>query len=237
MTPPQITYYVVIPPLPGLDSPPLRPISKLVQIEEDMVAKKLRTGTFEVMGRFARAANAEGLVNQLKALGVDSFVVSDQDIRGHLIISVAGANRGGGGMALMDFNAKPLFCPYDDLAGICVLEIYCEGGGQSTLIDLHRKSANITPRMDVSLFDFPKMLGSPGATYEDFLLDLVNRTDLRLDRHFATNYQDVIQATANFGSRPTVFTPPAEKLASPYDKHSHDAASLYSFVRQLIEKR
>ncbi|MBI1292344.1 hypothetical protein GC173_14075 [bacterium] len=236
MTPPAITYYVISTtqedPLP-----PLRPVSRLVQQEEPEVEKKLRTKTYAVLGRFARQANAQGLVQQLTALGVNCYMMSDQEIRGHLIVSMKTANRGQGGIAFRDFEDKPLFCPWDDMAGICVLEIFCERGGQATLIDLHRKSANITPRLDVALFDFGTMMGVAGATFEDFLAELENRTSLRMDRRFAQDYQQVVDASASFGSRPAVFSPPEGQLAEPYDRHSHAAANLYSLVRHAQTRK
>jgi len=236
MTPPAITYYVVCTAQSG-DLPPLRPVSRLVQQEEAEVQKKLQTNTYAVLGRFARQANAQGLVQQLTALGVNCFTMSDQEIRGHLIVSMRTANRGQGGIAFRDFEDKPLFCPWDDMQGICVLEIYTERGGMATLIDIHRKSANITPRLDVALFDFAAMLNTPGATFEDFLIELENRTSLRMDRLFAQNYQQVMDAAASFGSRPAVFSPPDATVEAPYDRHSHQAANLYSLVRNTASRK
>jgi hypothetical protein len=236
MTPPAITYYVVCFSQEG-DLPPIRPVSRLIQQEEPEVEKKLRTKTYAVLGRFARQANAQGLVQQLTALGVNCFLMSDQEIRGHLIVSMKTANKGQGGIAFRDFEEKPLFCPWDDMQGICVMEIYCERGGQATLIDLHRKSANITPRLDVALFDFPAMLGTPGATFEDFLNELETRTSLRMDRLFSQNYQQVLDAAASFGSRPAVFSPPDAQLGEPYDRHSHAAANLYSLVKNASVRK
>jgi hypothetical protein len=206
-------------------------------MDAEAVAQKLRTPIYEVIARFARSANAQGLVQQLTALGVNCFMISDQEIRGHLIVAMKTANRGAGGVAFRDFDDKPLFCPWEDMAGICVLEVFTENGEQATLIDIHRKSANITPRLDVALFDFPTMLSKPGSTFEDFLVELETKTALRLDRLFAQNYKAAMDASTNFGSRPAFLGPAAAALASPYDRHSLAAANLYSLVRCTLAKK
>lgn len=228
-SPPQLTYYIVVCRLADPDIT-VRHVARLVQDEEENVKRKLQTRTYEVLGRFARRANAEGLRQQLFALGVPTFILSDQDIRGHMIVSVASANRGAGGMALRDFEEKPLYVPFEDIAAIAVIDLKCENGLRATLIDLHRHSTNITPRLDAALFDFEGILQKNNAGLEDFLKDLQNRTQAPIDRDFSPNQGQLIRAARDFAARPAFFPPPRGRLISSYVPQDLDAANLYSIV-------
>lgn len=228
MSTPQVTYYVVISRQPPDIGGSIRPIARLLKEDESLVREKLMTQTYEVLSRFAKRANADGMRGQLHALGVESAILSDQDIRGYLYIFAAAASKGEGGMALRDFAEKPLYCPFDDITNVLSMEVYCEDGSRTTLIDLHRKSSPIVPRLDVSLFDFPSILGKEDAKLEDFLAMLEERAEVKVDKRFAMHRPQLVSMTRDFGSLPGMFEPPTAALVSPYTKDDIRAANMYS---------
>ena len=227
---PRITYYVVLFQLPPDTGSAIRPISRLLQEDEEKVREKLLTHTFEVLSRYARKPNAEGLKNQLHALGIDTTIVSDQDLRGHLIVSASTANKGQGGIAFRDFDEKPLYVDYKDIAGAAMMEVPREDGSTTTLIDLHRFSTSITPRVDVALFDFPTLMGNPEAGLEDFLKELEIRSEIKVDRRFNQHREAILRASKDFGSKPVEFAPTKDRLAAPYDKEIILGADIWSFL-------
>lgn len=227
---PQMTYYLVLGKQPPDVGGAMRPLAKLLQVTEDEVRQKLLTATFEVAARFARKANAEGMRGQLHALGIESFIVSDQDIRGHLILYAANASRGAGGVAFRDFSDKPLFCPFDDVGNIIVLEVPTQSGGTATLIDLHRRSTNITPRLDTALFDFSQVMQREGATHEDFLKEIGERTGAPIDRRYTQHREHLAAIAKDFASFPSQFEPPPAMLVAPYTRADLRGANIYSFL-------
>lgn len=229
-TPPRITYYVVLFQQPPDTGAAIRPIARLLQEEEEAVRHKLLTHTAQVLARFAKKPNAEGLRSQLHAFGIETIIVSDQDIRGHLIVSAATASKGAGGIAFRDFDNKPLYTPFDDIAGVVRMEVRRKDGSTATLIDLHRKSTSITPRLDASLFDFATMLGQPSARTEDFLRELESRARVSVNDTYGRNRDEMVTIAADFGSRPAEFAPPDDKLPSAYSSTDLLAASLWSFL-------
>lgn len=233
---PKVTYYVVLPKQPPDVGGSVRPISRLIKEEEETVRAKLLMSTFQVLRRFAKKANAEGLRSQLQSLGVTSFVVSDQEIRSHLFLYAAAASRGGGGMALRDFADKPLFCPFLEIRGITVMQVRTEDGKRATLVDLHRPGTNITARLDAALFDFSQMLDKKDANVEDFLKELSQKCSVEVDRRFNANEEQLLESTRSFAASPSQFEPPPAMIVSPYDRHSIRAANVYSFLfgRNLV---
>ena len=229
-TPPRITYYVVLFQQPPDTGAAIRPIARLLQEEEESVRHKLLTHTAQVLARFAKKPNAEGLRSQLRAFGIDTIIVSDQDIRGHLIVSAAAGSKGAGGIAFRDFDSKPLYTPFDDIAGVVRLDVLRKDGSAATLIDLHRKSTSITPRLDASLFDFAAMLSQPGAGIEDFLRELESRAKVKTNVEFGKHRDEAIALAKDFGSRPAEFSPPEDKLPSAYASEDLLAASIWSFL-------
>lgn len=228
--PPQVTYYVILPPQRPDIGASLRPLSRLLQVDEEAARAKLLTPTFEVANRYAKRANAEGLQGQLAALGVMSLVVSDSEIRGHLIMFVSAANQGAGGMAFRDFNDKPLYCPFDDVGSASLLEVPCEDGKTALLIDLHRRSTNITPRLDVSLFNFESVMHQANAGTEQFLALLEEKAGVTIDRRFGPNREQLKTLMRDFGSSPGEFPPPPGMIFSPYSEAALRAANIYSFL-------
>lgn len=230
MAAPQVTYYVVLtkqrPDIGGS----VRPISRLIKESEDVTRGKLLTNTYDVCQRFAKRANAEGLRGQLDALGVRSFIVSDQEIRGHLFLYAATASKGAGGMAFRDFSDQPLFTPFDDICKVVVMETNTEDGKGATLIDLHRTSTNITPRLDAILFDFSQMMGSEDAGLEEFLKEIENRAHAKVDRRFDKVRAELLKTMEDFGSQPPTFEPPPAMLVSSYMRDDLRAANIYSFL-------
>lgn len=233
---PKITYYLILLPQDPDAIGPIRPLSKLLQLDEEKVEELMRTDTYEVVARFARKPNAEGMKNQLFALGIETVLVSDQDIRGHLFVSAASASKGAGGIAFRDFDDKPLYTPFEDIAGIGLLDIPRKDNTQATVLDLYRKSTNITPRIDVALFDFPSMFSNDSATFENLVREIEDRCLITTDRTFGEKSAKLIELAKNFGSRPVVFEPPADRLSSPYDTRSLIGSSLWSYVLYLKTK-
>lgn len=229
-TPPRITYYVVLFQQPPDTGAAIRPIARLLQEEEDAVRAKLLTRTAQVLARFAKKPNAEGLRSQLHAFGIETYIVSDQDIRGHLIVSAATASKGAGGIAFRDFDSKPLYTPFEDIIGVARMDVRRKDGSTATLIDLHRRSTSITPRLDATLFDFPSLLGVPGAGIADFLRELESRASLTVDNTFTAHRDDVLAMVQDFGSRPAEFAPAPEKLPAPYASADLLGASIWSFL-------
>lgn len=227
---PRITYYVILFQPPPDCGSSIRPIARLLKDEEENVRKKLLTKTFEVLARFAKKANAEGMQNQLHALGVETIIVSDQDLRGHLFVGASSASKGAGGIAFRDFDDKPLYTPFEDIAGVTMLEVQCQDGSIATILDLYRKSTSITPRIDAAHFDFPSLLDQPGAGIEEFLTELESHTKVETDRTYGLHEQEILDASVDFGSKPALFAPPDSALKSPYEKDAIKAASIWSFL-------
>ncbi|MCC5875719.1 MAG: hypothetical protein JJU11_05830 [Candidatus Sumerlaeia bacterium] len=233
---PRITYYIVLLPQHGDTMPSLHPLSRLLQIEEDKLKALLELETYDVVSRFAKKANAQGLQSQLTALGVSSILISDQDIRGHMILSAASANVGAGGLAFRDFEDKPLFCPFDDIVGIVMMVVGCNDGTETTLVDIHRRSTNITLRLDRNLFDFSRMLNREGAGLEDFLDHLVEKTGAGLDAIFEIHRDQLVAKSRDFATRPIDLAPPLNKIEAPYKKEHQVAANLYTLVRSIAAR-
>lgn len=234
---PAQTYYVVMPQQPPDIGASIRPISRLLQEEEEAVRQRLVVRGFQVLRRFAKKSNAEGLRGQLDALGITTFIVSDLAIKAHLFMWCKSARRGGGGMALADFAGAPFYCPYPDIVSVSILPVRREDGTTTTFIDLHRKSAPITPRLDAAMFNFPEMLVRADATMDHFLDDLEANTNLVIERQFEENRDRMQVVVDDIAERPSEFAPTKDALVSPYDRKDLLCASIYSFLTRarLIE--
>ena len=230
---PRITYYVVFLPQAPDSKPSMHPLKRLLQMEQEQLDILFQKETYEVIGRFAQKANAQGLQSQLTALGVRSILLSDQDIRGHMILSVGTANMGEGGLAFKDFEEKPIFCPFADIVGILMMVVRCNDGSETVLVDIHRRSTNITLRLDRNLFDFPKMLNKEGAGLDEFLSRLVEKTGAELDGIFELHREILAKTARDFGSRPIDLPPPPGRISAPYTRDDQVAADLYSLVRSF----
>jgi len=234
---PAQTYYVIMPQQPPDIGASIRPIARLLQEEDEQVRQRLVVRGFQVLRRFAKKANAEGLHGQLHALGITTIVISDLATRAHLFMWCKSARRGGGGMALADFSGAPLYCPYPDFVSVSILPVRREDGTSTTFIDLHRKSAPITPRLDAAMFNFPEMLVRADATMDHFLDDLEANTNLVIERQFEENRERMTQVVNDIAERPSEFAPTKDALPSPYVRQDLLNASIYSFLirAQLIE--
>lgn len=227
---PQQTYYTVLPPQPPDVGGAIRPISRLLQMEEDAARELLASRQFHVLRRFAKKPNAEGLVGQLNALGVSSFVVSDGGIRGHLYVWCRSANRGAGGMAFQDFDGKPFYQPFDDLLAVTIVTVPRADGTIATCIDLHRKTTPITPRLDASMFDFARLANRQGAGIAEFLADLEQVAELKVDQSFDAARDRLRPLIEDFATAPSMFAPDSSTLPSPYDPRGLRLANVYSFL-------
>ncbi len=229
---PQVTYYVIMTKQSPDGGFALRPISRLLKQEEEVVEEMLQTTTYMVVARYAKKANAEGLRGQLHALGVEVLILSDSDIKSHLFMWAKTANSGQGGMAFMDFTEKPLFCPWADIAGVMLMQVKCENGSEATLIDVHRVSTTIVPRLDAAHFDFSALLEQKGATIEDFLAEIESRGKIDVNRQYNDDHREALQKAAkDFASAPGTFQPGDDALTSPYDRRDLLAANLFSLVK------
>lgn len=232
---PQQTYYVVLPRQSEEVLSRARPISRLLRKEEHETARLLRHPTFQVVLRFAKRPNAEGFRNQFHALGGESFIVSDHDIASALFLYAATANQGQGGLAFVDFTDQPLFCPFGDILAVCAGPVLRRDGTETLLIDLHRRSTPITPRLDTAHFDFGALTGTPG---DDAYAWLDSLRDKLQDVDFDLDFAEVVEAIAPAVQRglarfPGEVQPPPEKLQSPYEKASVRMFSVYSFFSRL----
>lgn len=229
---PAVTYYVVLPKQsPGVGSA-LRPVSRLLQEEEDVVRGRLLVQTFVVLRRFAKKANAEGMLNQLNALGLEAFLVSDNALRSHLILYAATASKGTGGMAFRDFADKPLFCPFPDVVRVLRMDLPTESGGSTVVIDLLRRNSNVTPRIDTALFDIPQMLGLERAGPDELLAAIGEATGVAVDDSFNHHRAEAEALAQDFGALPAEFSPPEAMLVEPYIPAVARAANLFSFLAQ-----
>ncbi len=234
---PQQTFYLIMPQQPPDIGASIRPIARLLQEEDEQVRQRLLTPGFQVLRRFAKKSNAEGLQGQLHALGISTFIVSDLAMRGHLFMWCKSARKGGGGMALADFGGAPFYCPFPDIVSVSILPVRREDGSETTFIDLHRKSAPITPRLDAAMFDFAALIGRADATIQNFLDDLEANCALQVERGFAPNRERMLSVLDDFATHPSTFAPPPDSLPSPYRRSDERAATAYSFLTRarLIE--
>lgn len=230
---PMQTYYVIMPPQPPDTGSAIRPLTRLLHEDEEKVRARLLCKTYQVLQRFAKKPNAEGLVGQLNALGVQSFAVSDQGIRGALFVWCRSANKGAGGFALKDFNDQPFYCPFNDIANVSILRAEGEHGYHTKFIDLHRRSTPIIPRLDTAMFDFAKLVNRDGAGIEDFLDELEQNAELKVDREHPKNSESVLTLAKDFASAPSMFAPDPDLLQVPYVTEPLRAANLYSFLARV----
>ncbi len=228
---PQNTYYVIVSQQSAEAKSSLVPISRLIDKEEDICKRYLETQSYAVIRRFAKKANAEGFVGQLHALGVESRMVSDNDLKGHLILYAATANRGQGGLSFRDYSDEAFYCPFEVISGCAVLELGTDGGDSGILIDLYRPNTNITVRLDSSVIDFSQITGVDGDDYTQFLELLEQNTPVSVDKEFGKNKGEMLQCVQDIVTLPSEFTPPPAMSVTTYDKKQLRAANLYSFFR------
>jgi len=227
---PQQTYYVILCP-PDPDTPDrARQIARIMQRDEEQVRQTLQSPTYQVLARYAKKPNAEGFQSQLYALGYNSLVVSDNDIKSHLFMWAMTANKGQGGMAVVDYSEQPLFTPFDDILIVVAGVVKRADESETLMIDLVRKSTPITPRLDTDLFDFEEMLGKEGADAYALLEELKSGTSLELDLSFNEIQEALVPAVAKgLASHPGMFAPPLDKIGTQYDSTSLKLFNVYSF--------
>ncbi|MEQ8821370.1 MAG: hypothetical protein RLY93_14100 [Sumerlaeia bacterium] len=229
---PQQTYYIVLPPQAEEFTGPMRPLSRLIEKDEAELAAILASRTYHVIRRFAKKPNAEGLHSQLHALGVESFIVSDTELNGALIIWAESANYGAGGMAVKDFGGQPLYCPFEDLICVTVGTVGREDGTTTQLLDFHRRSTPITPRIDVALFDFASFLSTDEATADDLCEELEAVSGATIDRTFDALPEDTAHCAQAVATYPSNYPPPDERLPAPYDHKDARAFDVYGFIKR-----
>ena len=229
----QQTYYVIF--MPTADDPDrVRQVSRLLQEDEAKVSQLLQSPTPQVLARYAKKPNAEGFQSQLHALGYQSVVLSDNDVKGMLFIWAKTANKGQGGMAVVDFSDQPLFTPFDDIAEVVAGVVARADGSESLIIDIIRKSTPVTPRLDTDLFNFEEMLGQEGADAYTLLEELKKATSLDLDLSFNELAEYFVPAVKKgLATHPGMFAPPGDKLAAPYDGKALKLFNIYSLFARL----
>ncbi|MCB2156667.1 hypothetical protein KQI84_17460 [bacterium] len=226
----QQTFYVVLPHQPPDVGGSVRPISRLVKEEEEQIRQRLLIPTFQIFRRYANRSNAEGFRNQLHALGVETFIVSDTELKGHLFLWAKRADQGAGGLAIRDFSDQPLYCPFEDLRAITIGTVQREDGSKVQVIDLQRKSTPITPRIDTSLFDFGAMMNRQDAGVEQFLEVIETAADIKVDRDFDAIADHMPQVREALASHPGEFPPAADAIEVAYDRPYMKSYNLYSFL-------
>lgn len=231
---PQQTFYIVLPP-PSPDAAGYaRQVSRLMQKDEAEIKAKLQHPSWQVLRRYARRDNAEGFRNQLKAFGIDNLVLSDTQLAGALFMWMARANKGAGGLAFRDFSDQPLFCPFDDIVALCTGTVRRMDGTTTTLIDVHRKSTPITPRIDAALFDFASATGGKND-HKAFIASLYDPSRTEIDSDFdgaAPNMMEVVER--GLATFPGELPPPAKALKADYDPKQLRLFDCYSlFSREL----
>jgi hypothetical protein len=237
----QQTYYIVLPPPREPFAGPLRPLARLLDEPEDAVKARLAQPVCQFLKRFAKKPNAEGLAGQLHALGLETFLLSDGDVQGHLFLWAESANQGAGGFAMVDFGGQPLYCPFTDVMAVTTGMCVKADGTLTQLIDIHRRSTPITPRIDASLFDFSKTLNRTDANARMFLEHLNIVTDLVFDSRFDGVYNLVEKQARALASRPSLYEPPADRLAVAYEPEALATFNVYSLLergrRAMIEEK
>jgi hypothetical protein len=143
---------------------------------------------------------------------------------------------GAGGIAFRDFDDKPLFCPFDDIVGVLMMDVGTNLGTTTTLVDIHRTSTNITLRLDANLFNFEAMMNRTGAKLSDFLAHLEEKCRVQVDRRFAEHREQLIRVARDFATRPIDLAPPHNRLEAPYKRDDSVSANMYSFVRSVATR-
>lgn len=234
---PRNTYYIIMPATRAEDVSAMRPIARLLQEDEEATRKRFGSPTFQVLKRFAKRANAEGLCSQLNALGIRAYCVSDTQIGGHLFLWAKTANQGAGGMAFRDFGDQPLYCPFDDILSICVGPVQREDNSETLIVDLHRRSTPITPRIDTAFFDFAAVTGQQAADVFGFLEILRGKVgQIQIDLQYNDVREHLTPALRNgLATLPGEFGPPDEAMPASYQTRSLKLFGVYSFLMREFE--
>ncbi len=227
---PQQTFYIVLPPQPEEAPSYARQISRLMQKDEAAIREQLASPTYQLLLRYARRDNAEGFCNQLNAFGVRAFFVSDTSLSGSLFIWMRQANKGAGGLALQDFSGQPLYSPFEDIVGVFSGTVRRTDGSTTTLIDLHRKSTPITPRIDASLFDFASVTGGDN-TADAFIQAIYDPSNVSLNQEFDVHGEAFGKAARKaLATFPGQFAPSAKELPTEYDPDVLRAFDCFSYI-------
>ncbi|MBI5154682.1 hypothetical protein HZA57_05540, partial [Candidatus Poribacteria bacterium] len=105
-----------------------------------------------------------------------------------------------------------------------------EDGSKTRLIDLHRKSTPITPRVDASLFNFEKTLNRQGATMEKFLEEISVVASVEFDPAFDSMESHMEAVVRGLASMPGEYPPPLQRLKAAYSRESVKRFNAYSFL-------
>jgi len=234
---PRETFYVALPPQPPEPQAAPRPVARLLGEEDDAALRRLTRPAFQLLRRFARRDNAEGLRNQLHALGVEAFIVSDAEARRRLFLWTADASVGAGGVAVRDFSGQPLFTPYENLASVALGVADLVDGSQTTLVDIHLRTGDVTPRIDTRVFDFTRTMKHEDADLEDLLEELDAAAGVVIDRRYDAARPLAAELPQGLATLPGRFPPPAEKLEAPYDEASLRMFDAWSFLALEWERQ
>ncbi len=179
----------------------VRPLSRLVRLPEEEVRRLLTTHGPRLFRAYHRRAEAQSFVNQIRALGLRTAVVTSSDILEHVFVSVGQLNIGQGGISGVGTeDGAPVFVPFSDVAAIVrgeVSELDKERKvltpmpGETrirheflreTCVDIHRRSVPIALRIRKSSFRMnPVVAGEPvegPADLDRFIRILLDRSPL-----------------------------------------------------------
>ncbi len=181
----------------------VRPLGRLVRLPEDEIRRLLTAHGPRLFRAYHRRAEAQSLVNQIRALGLRAAVVTASDILEHVFVSVGQLNIGQGGISgLGTEDNAPVFVPFSDVAAVVrgeVSELDRERKvltpmpGETrirheflreTCVDVHRRSVPIALRIRKSSFRMnPVVAGEPiegPANLDRFVRILLDRSPLSI---------------------------------------------------------
>lgn len=159
----------------------VRPFCRLTRMDEAEARTLLSSPGSRIFRVYARRAMAQGLANQLKAIGIISAAVAAEELEQYLYVAAKRVNVGIGGVAASGSeNEAPTFIPFADLGAVVMGEVMEEIGRERVLsakpgepkvrisysgvlhVDLHRKSVPVAVRLKKTDFGMnPIVAGEP----------------------------------------------------------------------------
>lgn len=159
----------------------VRPLSRLTKMDEAELRILLTSHGPRLFRAYLRRSDAQGLANQMRALGLAAAAVGIEDILEYVFVPAGKVNIGQGGFsAFGDENEPPVFVPFSDMAVIVRGEV-SEMTGQERImgsrtgeskvrntynrmvyVDIHRRSVPLAVRLRKNDFHLnPIVAGEP----------------------------------------------------------------------------
>jgi hypothetical protein len=179
----------------------IRPLSRLTRLDEQEIRRILTSHGPRIFRAYLRHSEAEGLANQIRALGLRAATLRPEDIWEFAYVNAKQLNIGQGGISgFSEPGEPPLFIPFSDVAAIVQGEVAELMGKEKVLapapgearmrynyqktvyVDIHRKSVPVAMRIRKPDFHMnPVVAGEPieGPTDLDRFVSLLReRTTL-----------------------------------------------------------